>query len=82
MSELCNELTLVIDQEMNETLSEFRLIPEDVEPEGKAQPDLMAFETPRPGNEIGSRGKRATALNRDCMNIKLNCSWRIQILHR
>ena len=34
-NELCNELTLIIDQEMNETLSEFRPIPEDVEPEGE-----------------------------------------------
>ena len=51
-NELCNELTLVIDQEVNETLSEFRLIPEDVEPEREAQPDLMGFKTPRPGNEI------------------------------
>ena len=45
---LCNKLTLVIDQEMNETLSEFRPIPEDVELEGEAQPDLMGFETPQP----------------------------------
>ena len=45
-NELCNELTLIIDQEMNEMLSEFRLIPKDVELEGEAQPDLMGFETP------------------------------------
>ena len=36
VNELCNELTLIIDQEMNETLSEFRLIPEDVELEAEA----------------------------------------------
>ena len=74
--ELCNKLTQVIDQEMNET-SEFRLIPEDVESEGKAQPDLMGFKTLWPGNEVGVRGKRATALNGDCMNINLNHSQRI-----
>ena len=46
-NKLCNELTLMIDQEMNETLSEFLPIPEDVEPEGEVQPDLMGFETPQ-----------------------------------
>ena len=46
MNELCNKLTQVIDQEMSETLSELRSIPEDVEQEGEAQPDLMGFETP------------------------------------
>ena len=76
-NELCNKLTQVIDQEVNETLSEFRPIPEDVEPEGEAQPDLMGFETLRPGNEVGVWGKRATALNRDCMNVNLNHSQRI-----
>ena len=30
VNELCNELTLIIDQEMNETLSEFQPIPEVV----------------------------------------------------
>ena len=50
VNELCNELTLVIDQEINKRLSEFRLIPEDIEPEGEAQTDLMAFETQWPGN--------------------------------
>ena len=72
----------MIDQETNETLSEFRLILEDVELEGETQPDLMGFETPQPGNEVGVQGKRATAINRDCMSIKLNRSWRISILHR
>ena len=61
VNEMCNELTLVIDQEMNETLSEFRLIPEDVEPEGEAQPDLMGFKTPQPGNEIGNRGEEGNS---------------------
>ena len=42
-NELCNKLTQMIYQEMNETLSEFRPIPEDVEPEGEAQPDLTGF---------------------------------------
>ena len=74
VNELCNELTLIIDQEMNEKLSEFRPIPEDVEPKGKNQPDLMGFETPQPGNEVGVWGKRATALNRDCTNTKMNRS--------
>ena len=76
-NELCNELTLIIDQEMNKTLSEFQPIPEEVEPEGEAQANLMGFETPLLTNEVGSRGKRATALNRDCMSLKLNCSRRI-----
>ena len=57
VNELCNELTLVIDQEMNEMLSEFRLILEDIEPEGEVQPDLMGFKTPWPRNENGSRGR-------------------------
>ena len=56
-NELCNKLT----QETNKTLSEFRLIPEDVELEGETQ----------------SGGKRATALTRDCTSIKLNHSQRI-----
>ena len=71
VNQLCNKLTLIIDQEMNEMLSEFRLIPEDVELEGELQPDLMGFKTPRPTNEVRSR---ATSLNRDCMSLKLNCS--------
>ena len=56
-NELCNELTQVINQETNKTLSEFRPIPEDVEPEGETQPDLMGFKTPRPGNEVGVWGE-------------------------
>ena len=64
-NELCNELTQVIDQVTNETLSGFRPILEDIEPEGETQPDLMGFETPRPGNEVEVQGKRAIALNRD-----------------
>ena len=51
----------MIDQETNETLSEFRPIPEDVEQEGETQPDLMGFETPRPANEIGSRGEEGNS---------------------
>ena len=61
VNELCNELTLVIDQEMNETLSEFRPIPENVEPEGEAQPDLMGFKTPGPGNKVGVRGEEGNS---------------------
>ena len=57
-NKLCNELTQVIDQETNKTLSEFRLIPEVVEPEGETQPDLMGFETPQPCNEVGVGGGR------------------------
>ena len=60
-NELYNELTLIIDQGMNKTLSEFRLIPEDVEQEGEAQPDLMDFETPQPGNRIESRGEEGNS---------------------
>ena len=56
-NELCNKLPQVIDQETNEMLSEFRPIPEDVEPEGEAQPDLMGFKTPQPGNEVGVQGR-------------------------
>ena len=71
-NELCNELTQVIDQEMSEMLSEFRPILEDTEPEEEAQPDLMGFETPQPGNEVGVRGKRAGALNGGRTKINLN----------
>ena len=60
-NKLCNELTQVIDQETNETLSEFRPIPEDVEPQGETQPDLMGFETPWPGNEVGVRGEEGNS---------------------
>ena len=60
-NELCNELTLIIDQGMNETLSEFRPIPEDVEQEGEAQPDLMDFETLQPANGIESRGEEGNS---------------------
>ena len=60
-NELCNEITQMIDQETNETLSEFRLIPEDVEPEGENQPDLMGFETPRPGNKVEVWGEEGNS---------------------
>ena len=46
VNELCNEITQMIDQQTNETLSEFRPIPEDVELEEENQPDLIGFETP------------------------------------
>ena len=46
-NDLCNELTQAIDQEANETLSEFRPIPEDEEPEEAEWPNLMNFETPQ-----------------------------------
>ena len=55
-NELCNEITQMIDQETNETLSEFRPIPEEVELEGENQPDLMGFKTPWPGNKVGVWG--------------------------
>ena len=61
-NELCNELTLIIDQEMNKTLSDFRPIPEDVELEGENQPDLMVFETPWPGNKVGVWGEEGNSL--------------------
>ena len=57
-NELCNELTLMIDQETNETLSEFQPIPEDVEPEGEVQPDLMGFEMPKTSKEVENMGGR------------------------
>ena len=60
-NELCNKITQMIDQETNETLSEFRPIPEDVEPEGENQPDLMGFKTPQPGNEVGDRGQEGNS---------------------
>ena len=60
-NELCNELTMIIDQGMNEMLSEFRLIPKDVEQEGEAQPDLMGFETPQSANRIESRGEEGNS---------------------
>ena len=60
-NKLCNELTQVIDQKPNKTLSEFRPIPEDIEPEGETQPDLMGFKTPQPANEIGSRGEEGNS---------------------
>ena len=60
-NELCNELPLMIDQETNETLSEFRPIPEDVEPEGEVQPDLMGFETPQTTKEVENRGEEGNS---------------------
>ena len=42
-------------------LLEFRPNLEDVEPEGENQPDLMGFETPRPGNEVGVWGKEGNS---------------------
>ena len=57
VNELCNELTLMIDQETNETLSEFRPIPEDVEQEGEVQPDLMGFKTPQTTKKMENRGE-------------------------
>ena len=59
--ELCNELTLIIDQEMNETLLEFWPIPEDVEPEGEVQPDLMGFETLQTTKEVDNRGEEGNS---------------------
>ena len=61
VNELCKELSQVIDQETNKTLSEFRPIPEDIEPEGETQPDLMGFETPWPGNEVGVWGEEGNS---------------------
>ena len=54
---LCNEITQMTDQETNKTLSEFRLIPEDVELEGENQLALMGFKTPQPVNEVGVQGE-------------------------
>ena len=56
-NELCNELTLRIDQETNETLLEFWPISEDVEPEGEVQPDLIGFKTPETTKEVDNRGE-------------------------
>ena len=60
-NKLCNELTQMIDQETNETLSEFRPIPEDIELEGENQPDLIGFETPWPGNKVGVQGEEGNS---------------------
>ena len=60
-NELCNELTLIIDQEMNETLLEFWLIPEDVEPEEEVQPDLMGFKTLQTTKEVENRGEEGNS---------------------
>ena len=54
-NELCNELTLIIDQETNETLSEFWPIPEVIEPEEEVQSDLMGFETSQTTKEVENR---------------------------
>ena len=56
-NDLCNKLTQVIDQEINETLSEFRPILGDEEPEEVTQPNLMGFEMPQARNEVGVRGE-------------------------
>ena len=61
VNKLCNELTLIIDQEMNETLSEFGPISEDVEPEGEGQPDLMGFEMPQTTNKMENRGEEGNS---------------------
>ena len=60
-NKLCNEITQIIDQETNKTLSEFRPIPEDVELEGENQPDLMGFKKPWPGNEVGVWGEEGNS---------------------
>ena len=46
---------------MNETLSEFRPISEDVEPEGEGQPDIMGFEMPQTTNEMENRGEEGNS---------------------
>ena len=61
VNELCNELTLMIDQETNETLSEFRPIPKDIEQEGEVQPDLMGFKTPQTTKEVENRGEEGNS---------------------
>ena len=61
ISREANELTLIIDQEMNETLSAFRPIPEDIEPEGEVQPDLMGFEMLQTTKEVENRGEEGNS---------------------
>ena len=46
-NKLCKELKQAIDHDVNETLSEFRPIPEDEEPEEMEQQNLMGFKTPQ-----------------------------------
>ena len=60
-NDLWNELIQAIDQEMNKTLPEFRLIPEDKEPEEVAQPNLMGFKTLLAGNEVGVQEKEGNS---------------------
>ena len=60
-NKLCNELNLMIDQETNETLSEFQPIPEDVEPEGEVQPDLMGPEMLQTTKEVENRGEEGNS---------------------
>ena len=61
VNDLWNELTQAIDQEMNETLSKFRLIVEDEEPEEVAQPNLMGFEMPQAGNKAGAQEEEGSS---------------------
>ena len=60
-NELCNELTLIIDQETNKTLSEFQPIPKDIEPEGEVQPDLMGFKMRQTTKEVENRGEEGNS---------------------
>ena len=77
VNELCNELTLIIDQETNEKLSEFHPIPEDVEPEGEVQPDLMGFEMPQTTKEVENRRGRgqqpSTGITRTPKSTAIRC---------
>ena len=72
----------MIDQETNETLSEFRPVPEDIEQKEKISQTWWVLKHHGQVMKLEFRGKRATALNRDCMSTKMNRSRKIQILHR
>ena len=50
---------------MNETLSEFRPIPEDEELEEVAQPNLMGFEMLQAENEVGVWGEEGRSPQRE-----------------
>ena len=50
-NELWHKLTQAIDQEVNETLAEFRPIPEYKEPEDAELQNLIGFETPQARDE-------------------------------
>ena len=66
---------------MNETLSEFLPIPEDLEPEGAVQPDLMGFEMPQTTKEVENRGEEGNSPQEGLQEPKLNHNRMLLSLH-